>query len=439
MAAGDSVSFVINDLILITKTASVDLRDMMEELNIYDNMFLPSMSGNIVIKDALGLAKRLKFDGTEYLKIDIGKDADNLKIEKTFRVYKLSGKQEDNSTSVSYILHFCSEEFLYSEQKKINQVYEDTYSNIARSILLDYIEVPSSKYMDGFHDESYGIKKVNIPNLKPFAAIDWCMKRALDIYDAPSFVFFENRSGYNMCSLYSLIEQESMGTITFGMKNSGGSDVLSEMFGCRQSKVLSNFDAAEAVKSGLMAGTFKGFDPVTRTYYNKEMNFAEIYQGRPHLNKYPFIILNKNRDGNLQTQEFDTKQTLSPMQSNQALSEYAKSKDPYAQQDDMENYAMQRKAIFANLMSRRIQLVMPGNALWTSGAVVDVEYPRRSVRSESDDSNMDEKLSGRYLIIGVRHKFSFKMHETIIEVATDSTNEQNSYEESPEQEMVVDE
>ena len=439
MAAGDSVSYAINDLLLITKTISVDLRDMMEELNIYDNIFLPTMSGNIVLRDALGLSKKLKFDGTEYLKIDIGKDAENMKIEKTFRVYKQSNKQEENSTSEVYILHFCAEEFIYSEQQKVNQAYEDTYSNIARSILIDYLDSPQDKFIEGFHDASFGIKYVNIPNLKPFAAVDWCMKRALDIYDAPAMLFFENRDGYNMCSIYSLIKnQEPMAKLTFGIKNFGD-DIAGDLFGVRQSKVISNFDAAESAKSGMLSSKFKGFDPVTRTYYNKEINFAEIYEDRPHLNRFPFLSMNKNRDGKLPTETFDAKQSLSPMQSNQSLSKYAQANDPYAQPDDMENYDLQRKAIFANLLNRRLQLVMPGNPMLTSGRQVELEYPRRSVRSENDEDIVDDRMSGNYLIIGVRHKFGFKMYETIMEVATDSSNEPSLYNDSENQSKAINE
>lgn len=437
MAIGDTLSYAINDLILITKLTSIDLRDQMEELNIYDNVFLPTMSGNIVLRDALGLAKKLKFDGTEYLKIDIGKDADNMRIEKTFRIYRMA-KNEENSTSETLILLFCSEEFLHSEQKKINQAYEDTYSNIARSILIDYLYVPNRKFMDCFQDESYGIKKVNIPNLKPLAAIDWCVRRALDIYDAPSFLFFENRYGFNVCSLYTLLKQEPLGTINFGIKNFG-TDMVADFFAARSSVVIKNFDAAEATKSGLLASKFKGFDFQTRTYYNKEINFAELYGGRPHLNRYPFLPLTKNREGNLPTQEFDTLQSITPMQSNRLLSNYAKAKDPYIQPDDMENYELQRRGIFANLLHRRIQVTMPGAPIWTSGRVVELDYPRRSARSLNDNGITDDRMSGKYLITGTRHKFDFKMYETIMEIVTDSSNEPSSFVDSPEQDLISNE
>jgi hypothetical protein len=121
------------------------------------------------------------------------------------------------------------------------------------------------------------------------------------------------------------------------------------------------------------------------------------------------------------------------------LSKYAQANDPYAQPDDIENYDLQRKAIFANLLNRRLQLVMPGNPMLTSGRQVELEYPRRSVRSENDEDIVDDRMSGNYLIIGVRHKFGFKMYETILEVATDSSNEPSLYNDSENQSKAINE
>lgn len=419
MALGDITSYVVNELLLITKTHSVDIRSIMEELNIYDNLFLPAMSGNVVLVDTMGLSQRLKFDGTEYLKVDIGKTEDDILFQKTFRIYKQGKRQNLNNTTEVYVLSFCSEEILYSEQKKINQAYEDTYSNVAHKIIIDHLKVSEENLSSGFHDESYGIRSFTLPNMKPIQAINWCAKRALDIYDAPSFLFFENRDGFNLCSLYTLIEQDPICTITFGVKDKGGDGT--DFFGARESRIIKNFDASEMIKSGLMAGTFKGFDPVTRSYYNNAVNFATMYADRPHLNEYPFVAFLKNRDGNTQAEEVASKQSISVMDSNYESSSYAQAKDPYAQTDNPEMYEMQRQSIFYNLMSKRISVTMPGNFMFTSGRVVELEYPSYSQKSDSE-SHIDEGNSGKYLITGVRHVFRFTMHETVIEVATDSTN-----------------
>ena len=55
-----------------------------------------------------------------------------------------------------------------------------------------------------------------------------------------------------------------------------------------------------------------------------------------------------------------------------------------------------------------------------SGYAVQFNMPNRN---QETNVNGDESLSGKYVITGVRHIIRFDKHETILEVATDSTNQ----------------
>ena len=88
--------------------------------------------------------------------------------------------------------------------------------------------------------------------------------------------------------------------------------------------------------------------------------------------------------------------------------------------DDTHNYILQRKAILYNLMQTRIQMTLPGNFAITSGFNLFLKMPNRSV----EEGAYDDTLYGKYLIIGTRHMIKYDRHETIVEVATDSTNRQ---------------
>jgi hypothetical protein len=89
--------------------------------------------------------------------------------------------------------------------------------------------------------------------------------------------------------------------------------------------------------------------------------------------------------------------------------------------ESQENYIFQRKAILQNLMAKRLKLVMPGNFQLTSGFNVNVTAPSFSLKQKGD-SNDDPSLSGKYVIVATRQIIGYEKHETIIEVATTSTN-----------------
>ena len=63
----------INELTLVTKTGETDLRFVYAELNIFDSIFKPAISGNITIVDGVGLNQQLILNGTELLLLNIGK------------------------------------------------------------------------------------------------------------------------------------------------------------------------------------------------------------------------------------------------------------------------------------------------------------------------------------------------------------------------------
>lgn len=416
-----STQFQINEMTIVTKAGKIDVRSIFEELSIFDSIMQPCMSGNIVIKDAIGLSNKLLLDGSEFLLVDISKDKDELAIKQSFHIYKLTNRKQNNQTSETYILHFVSDEYVYSEQQRINQVYDDTYSNAAYNILTDYLQAPFSK-LSAFFDGSYGIRNIVVPNLKPIDALNWCAKRALDIDGLPNFLFFENQVGYNFVSLSTLLTNEPLFDVNFDVKNITDS-VENEMKGARDVKVLSQFDFIKNTRAGVYSGSFIGFDPITRTIKTKEIKYGDHYLPNKKGNEQPNFSAVTNRENRLNTEMTDSRKTLFYFGEELEKSSYVKSKDPTSltKTENPEKFIFQRKAIFDNLVQQRVRMTLPGNFAITSGYNLNLKMPSRSAQSKGQD-NADTSLNGKYLIIGTRHLITYQKHETIVEVVTDSTN-----------------
>ena len=147
LALTQSTQFKIKELTLITKLGPVNLANMYQEINVYDSMFMPCIKGDILINDSVGLAGKLLIDGSEFVVIKIGKDEESNQtyIDKTFRVVKISNRQNTKQTSEMFILHFVSEEMVFSMQQKINQSYNTTYSDVVEKVLVNQLKVPKNK------------------------------------------------------------------------------------------------------------------------------------------------------------------------------------------------------------------------------------------------------------------------------------------------------
>jgi hypothetical protein len=131
-----------------------------------------------------------------------------------------------------------------------------------------------------------------------------------------------------------------------------------------------------------------------------------------------------NRDNIKNTEMYDSKRVVFPFAMNRATSPYIKSNDPTSIQSDEspEKWYFQREAIFQNLTAQRVKMAVPGNFALTSGKTLNLYVPTRGVTADNGDA-LDSSLYGKYLILATRHIIKFDKHETVVEVVTDSTNQ----------------
>jgi len=423
LSLSKSTQFTINELSIVTKAGPIDISVIYEEINLFDSLFLPVMSGNILINDSVGLSSMMLFDGSESILIDISKSAgsDIAAFKKAFRIYKQSDRKADGLNNEKYLLHFCSDELMFSDTQKINQSYDDTYGKIIEKILEDYLKVPSGE-AGGIFEDTIGIRNVVIPNLSPIDAVQWVTKRCLDDNQAPNYVFFQNLAGFNFASLSKLLTQDEILDITFELKNQSKGGPWKEIGAARAFEVVKQSDSISKQRSGVNAGQFIGFDPLTRTTAKKQISYGDVYSTMENANANPNTSEITGRDGVKSTEAYESKKTMSLFNTAQQFSNYIKQKAPemLSKLENQENWVFQRKSIVENLMAKRLKVVMPGNFQLTSGFNVYINAPVLGKKFEGDD-NEDKSLTGKYLIVASRQIIGYEKHETIIEVATTSS------------------
>jgi len=416
-----TTQFAINKLVINSKLGSFNLASIFEELNIFDSILMPCMSGNILIKDSIGLSKRLLFDGSEFLDIDISKsdESSGTNIVKTFRIFKQSDRSNVNQTSEVYILHFVSEEMIYSEQQKISQSYTGIYSDIATSVLIDYLKVPKNKI--GVIEPTKGISSSIVPLLSPIDTLNWLTKRSVSQNDLADFLFFENKLGFNFVSLSNLFSIKTSLTINFKPKNLSDS-VSEEFLGVRDYNMSTSFDILENTKNGFYSNRFVGFDILTRTLVESDLGIKNHYKGN-HLNKNPNVYSSLNREGKDPGIMPFSKVSLYSFQLYRNKWEYVNSNDSETASiiDETHKYIPQRKAILHNLLQRKMNISLPGNFFITSGHVLNIDAHSFSLQDDKTEKN-DKSISGKYLVIATRHMINPQKHETFCELASDSTN-----------------
>jgi len=387
---------------------SVDINIMYEELNIYDSVLFNTISGNVFIVDAVGSLKGFDFDGSEYLSLELSKEGELFPFKGIFKIYSQGDRKMFSLGSTKYRLNFISIEYIESIRTKVIQYYSDTYSNISKRILKDYLNVPAKKF-NGIIEPSQGIRDVIIPTLEPLEAITWCSKRALDSNDKPTFLFFENTDGYNFMSISNIFKQTPLANINFSPKNVID-DFNKNFLGVRDYEIIDQYDFIESVKSGVYAKTYRGYDIARRTFVEfKSDSFKDqigITAANPNKNKTPFGM------------------DLDRAYLSQIVSYFYNSK-PKNNQERPEKWLLQRESILRNLFAKKVRIEMAGNYTFTSGKLLNVFMPKFSVITDNDgESGLEKNMYGKYLIVSTRHKMTAqgRTHTTMMDLVTDSTN-----------------
>ena len=87
--------YTLESLHLITNVETEDnipLTTFLVELNLFEDIFSPTISGQLVISDGFGIIPKFRLNGTEFLRIVLKKnqkDKDNETYTRTFRVNKI--------------------------------------------------------------------------------------------------------------------------------------------------------------------------------------------------------------------------------------------------------------------------------------------------------------------------------------------------------------
>jgi len=416
----NTLEYNIKSLVIMTSYGSYDLRNIFVEINIHDHILQPCMSGNILINEGVALSSKFKFDGSEYLMVDISKNADSIEIKKVFRIYKQTDRSQSNMTSESYVLHFVSDEFLFSQQQTLNNSYKGTYSEVVKLILENKLGLTQDKYL---LEPTVGIRDIIIPNLNPLDALIWCSKRSLNQVELPNFLFYENMEGYNFVSLSTLKKQNSLMDVLFEPKKIEGS-VGREFFGARDIEVITQFDYLDNLQSGVYSGTFIGFDPITRIVIQQEIKFDDMFKDTT-LNKNVNDTNEVNRSGISNKQMKNSRRVVYPTPILREKSDYIKTNDLSSLniQETPQYFVYQRRAILKHLFSQRLKVALPGNFALTSGKNLNIKKQKNSAYEEDTE---DKSLFGKYLIVATRHILKPNGHETLVEVVTDSTDSEDN-------------
>jgi hypothetical protein len=175
--------------------ASVDITDVVTDIDIYEHLDKPYITGTVTFVDTSRVYETLNFYGIEKFSMRVKLPESFFPtIEKSFYVDKIVKNIRTNDSQSIIVLHIIEEIGYISEMININRSYYGKGYRIISNILKEYLGKELSKprnagstYED--NQDSQPEFGVVIPNMRPLKAAEWIKDRITTSDAAPFYLF----------------------------------------------------------------------------------------------------------------------------------------------------------------------------------------------------------------------------------------------------------
>jgi hypothetical protein len=382
-------------------------------VELFEDMFSPFLSGNIIVKESLDLINLIPLVGEEFVKIKINTPSFQgvgQVIDNDFYIYKMSDIEITGDKNKVYRLHFISPESIVDVNKRISKSFSGKVTDIVKEIVNNQTYGFETKKFLNLEDSTNNTKYVS--NFwSPVKNINYLADNSVSIDNDPNYLFFENRTGFNFISLTRLYKQPStqlfINDAWLRDNDPGGGsrrNVEEEYKRIIEMSIPNGYNYMENARSGMYASKIITYDILTKKYASKHYNISDNWKPGNNLNPYP-LVSNKHIDNPWSTIIRETN--------------YYNNFDKYK---DVTNNKTAQKRISQMLQAEgnRIEIVVPGRTDYTVGQKVEVKLYKSQPTSKEDTDFIDQVYSGYYLIAAVNHFFTREKHECRMELIKNS-------------------
>lgn len=363
-------------------------------ISIYEDISKPTLYATIGMVDALDLLTKIPIIGEENVEFTIETSGIASPSTFKFKVFQVSDVAAfENNKGLTYTLHCVSEEHLRNTsilRSHMSGLINEMVENILTTSLLT-----KKKF---YQEKTVGLELLNLPQLKPLAAIDFLRQRAVgDEHRASPFVFFENQYGFNFSTIKGLFERGLKEVVPIGREFFFKQNPMVSPERQRESfrsilnyQLVYNGETYRKLQQGAYKMRTQMFDLATKTFENVDFDLSEKFSSLAP----------------------DTKKTIP--NSSDWLNEFAQNIPQllFGVKDSSKPTTfvvdtLAAKNAFSLLLNDDITRVMvPGDSGLAVGHVVRLNMPE--IDGLSGQKKLDLVRTGDYLIVRLRHMIYFE-------------------------------
>ena len=415
-----------------------DVKNQVAEINIYESIEEPSLTGTIAIVDDKSLYELINFNGTERIRLEmagLGKETDPV-FEKTFIMTNVVRQIKGNDKSSLYVFDLIDEHGFISEAERLRGSYRGRIDDIVKGICLTQLKksvdisyqfLSRQDRVDAIQDDI----RVIIPNLSPINACKWLLSRATTQTGSPFFLWAsihdENLRMGNLDVMYRQTPFNDKLPYTYNPSNVNVAEDKSEFeqgFTIKSLGLGEMGDTLHMVANGSVAAS------QCITNLNTGQMTQQHYDVQQTLNNLAFQNTIALKRQNVFDNKFKLKDKFigfyEARNIHQVVSTgtYGKFKSYHDEFEEGRHLKKLESASIKDLLVKNMMsITVPGTAFFLGKAAVgdtvnlSVVNDNLEVGKQSNaDDMLDKNKSGKHLIYDLRHTFRGTQHEVTMNV-----------------------
>ena len=402
----------IEKIQIITPTGFFhDVSNQVIALQIYEDLFSPFITGSIILKESLDLINVFPFIGEEFVEVSVSTpNATRGNISAKFYIYKMTNRELLGDRSMVYQLHFISQEAIVDMNKKISKTFSGKVSDIAKTLLTDEKVGFETKKSINIEETSNSTKFIS--NFwSPIKNLIYATQNAVNKNNSPSYIFFENRDGFNFISLESLNSNQPYqefyyDNYTRDDRDGGGSvkNLDKDYQRIQSISIPEGFDYIERIRNGMYGSLMYTHDISSKKLSSKNFNMLDNFSEEIHLNEFPVasaktifryssLIINEQKYYNNFSNFGDVTNT---------------------------SFLQKRISLLKLAETNKVEITVPGRTDYTVGQKVTLKLNKMQPFGKEESEVLDNVFSGNYLISAINHYINRENHECHMELIKDS-------------------
>ena len=393
----------------------LDIGPIISDIEIFEHLDLPYLTGQIAMMDTFRLYDRLDFQGAETIILSIKQSEKDEPVVKTFVIDKLIANKKTNEQTDLIMFHIVEDIVFKSNLQNVNKAYSGDPIDIVTKISEEWL----NKKIDSYITDVFQKKiKVIVPNLSPLDAMAWMKNRATTSKGFPTYLFSsfatENLIAYDLKQLMERQPINIKSPFIFGVSNHDMEILPFKHVPIKDYSIEDIEDLYALIDEGLVGAEHEFIDTHTfrrKTHkFNVELDvFENLLEGKKE-NKITTFANNFEID-DVSLQNYKSKKIVQVTQSgayDDGTARYKSYDQEFEGSDDAKKIMARamKKFLLKAPISIRIDGAgfIDGKGHYTTGNTVRILFLANRPQT-AGNVKLDLKKSGDYLIYQAKHAF----------------------------------